>query len=96
MPAYPVNFDGAPARRPLPAADPKRSTAWHERFATERHLPDRCRGILENCLLRRQAHAARTDQAGIGRLEAPERPARCTLEVNVLVVGAAEREISRR
>src|SRR5438093_47750 len=44
-------------------------------------------------LLRRQPHAPRADQAGIGRLETPEGPARCSLEVNVLVVGAAKSEV---
>src|SRR5271156_1671070 len=43
--------------------------------------------------LRRQANAARPDQPGIGRLEAPEGPADCPLEVDVLIVGAAEGEV---
>src|SRR5262249_20958777 len=46
--------------------------------------------------LRWQAHAARTDQARIGRLEAPEGPADRAFEVNVLIVGAAERKVSRQ
>src|SRR6516162_5199381 len=46
--------------------------------------------------LRWQAHAARTDQARIGRLEAPEGPADRAFEVNVLIVGAAEGKVSRQ
>src|SRR6516165_5285672 len=46
--------------------------------------------------LRLQAHAARTDQARIGRLEAPEGPADRAFEVNVLIVGAAEGKVSRQ
>jgi hypothetical protein len=45
--------------------------------------------------LRREAHTARPDQAGIGRLEAPESPAARTLQVDVLVVWAPEREVGR-
>src|ERR1700726_4999500 len=44
-------------------------------------------------LLRRQTNAARPDQAGIGRLEAPEGSACRPLQVDILIVGAAEREI---
>src|SRR5262249_57098128 len=43
--------------------------------------------------LRRQTNAARPDQAGIRRLEAPEGSADCTLQVNGLIVRAAEREV---
>src|SRR4051794_20101627 len=39
-----------------------------------------------------QARAAGTDQAGVGRLEAVDPPADRALEVDVLVVGAAEGE----
>src|SRR5262249_26280650 len=46
--------------------------------------------------LRREAHAARPDQAGIGRLEAPEGPADRPLQVDVLVIRAPEREIGRQ
>src|SRR5438270_4313947 len=46
-------------------------------------------------LLGREAHAARTDQAGIRRLEFPERAADRPLEVNVLVVGPAKGEVGR-
>src|SRR6516162_7643366 len=46
--------------------------------------------------LRLQAHAARTDQARIGRLEAPEGPADRAFEVNVLIIGAAEGKVSRQ
>jgi hypothetical protein len=45
--------------------------------------------------LGRQANTTRTDQARIGRLKAPEGPANCALEVNVLIIGAAEREVCR-
>src|ERR1700674_2149537 len=43
----------------------------------------------------RQAHTSRADQARIGRLETPEGPAGCPLEVYVLIVGAAESEVGR-
>src|ERR1700736_4404492 len=43
--------------------------------------------------LRRQANAARPDQPGVGRLEAPEGPAGCPLQVDGLMVGAAERKV---
>src|SRR4051794_3449496 len=43
--------------------------------------------------LHRQARAAGTDQAGVGRLEAVDPPADRALEVDVLVVGAAEGEV---
>src|SRR5215510_1748341 len=45
--------------------------------------------------LRREAHAARPDQAGIGRLEAPEGPADRPLQVDVLVVRTTESEVGR-
>ena len=45
--------------------------------------------------LGRQANTIRTDQARIGRLEAPEGHANGALEVNVLIIGAAEREVCR-
>src|SRR6516164_8090398 len=47
-------------------------------------------------LLRWQAHTARADQAGIRRLEAPEGPADRALEIDVLIVGAAEGEVGGR
>ena len=43
--------------------------------------------------LRRQAHAPRTDQPGIGGLEAPEGPGARAHHIDVLIVGAAEGEI---
>src|SRR5271156_101197 len=43
--------------------------------------------------LRRQANAARPDQSGVGRLEPPESSTDCPLQINKLIVGAAEREI---
>src|SRR6516162_118133 len=46
--------------------------------------------------LRWQAHAARTDQARMRRLEAPEGPTDRAFEVNVLIVGAAEGKVSRQ
>src|SRR5262249_13462054 len=46
--------------------------------------------------LRRQADAARADQARIGRLEAPEGPADGAFEVNVPIVGAAEGKVGRQ
>ena len=56
----------------------------------------RFRRDLEDCLLLgREAHAARTDQAGVRRLEFPERAADRPLEVNVLVVGPAKGEVGR-
>src|SRR5689334_19171891 len=44
-------------------------------------------------LLRWQANAARPNQAGIGRLKAPKGPAGCPLQIDGLIVGAAEREV---
>src|ERR1700731_4392980 len=59
----------------------------------DRPLPQ---GPRSDCLLLgREAHAARTDQAGVRRLEFPERAADRPLEVNVLVVGPAKGEVGR-
>src|SRR5437867_13427173 len=44
--------------------------------------------------LRRQAHTPRSDQPGIGGLEAPEGPADSAHQIDVLIIGAAEGEIS--
>src|SRR5690348_11750528 len=43
--------------------------------------------------LRRQARSPRTNQPGIGSLEAPEGPADCPHQIDVLIVGAAKSEI---
>src|SRR3984893_4814221 len=53
-------------------------------------------GPRPDCLLLgRETHAARTDQAGVRRLEFPERATDRPLEVNVLVVGPAKGEVGR-
>src|SRR5690348_18510829 len=43
--------------------------------------------------LRRQARSPRTNQPGIGSLEAPEGPADCPHQLDVLMVGAAKSEM---
>jgi hypothetical protein len=46
------------------------------------------------CLaLRWQPHATRPDQARIGRLKTPDRPANCSFHVNVLVIRATKRKV---
>src|SRR5580704_15623065 len=49
--------------------------------------------LVSPSLLRRQANAARPDQPGIGRLEPPEGPADCPLQIDGLIVRAAERKV---
>src|ERR1700730_14473019 len=46
--------------------------------------------------LRRQPHAARPDQARIGRLKTPDRAADGPFHVDVLVIGPAERKVCAR
>src|SRR6266851_9827874 len=60
-----------------------------------------CRGTTKGrrrsgSRLRRQAHASRADQAGIGRLETPEGAADGPLQKDIPVVRAAERKVGRR
>src|SRR6516162_1031927 len=43
--------------------------------------------------LRWQTNAARPDQAGVRRFEAPERPAGRTLQIDILIVGSAKCEV---
>src|SRR5260370_10152818 len=46
--------------------------------------------------LRRQAHASRADQAGIGGLETPEGTTDGPLQKDIPIVGAAERKVCHR
>src|SRR5215813_127998 len=60
---------------------------WARRPAEQ---PEPARTSLSLC---RQAHAPGTDQAGVGRFEAPEGPADCSHQIDVLVVRAAKSEV---
>jgi hypothetical protein len=52
-------------------------------------------GARHDSLVCWQADTARANQAGIGRLEAPECSARCSLEVDLLIVGPTKSEVGR-
>src|SRR6266436_9294074 len=67
-------------------------SAFSSRYI-EKKIPRGLYRGLRGSLLRRQANAAGADQAGIGRLEPPEGAARRSLQIDVLVVGAAEGEV---